>query len=141
MNNFLVKILEEYLGEELEDLDALCYAVGDFIQDRYLGNFYSNDFTYEEIERELMWNIQEILEGEEGLIDALIGEEAAEEFFSDYNCIDDKYCHFDIYTGSVVLDAEKLCQWLEVEVADKISDLNQFVKKINDTTTLKMKIE
>lgn len=139
MNKFLVQLLEKYLGESIEDINTLCESVGDFVGEFY---FSANDFTYEELERELMWCVQEVFEHEHDLIDILLGDAGAEDFFNNYNVIDARYCSFDVYTRSVLLHPEDLCRELGIKLTSEVwKSLILFSNKINNYTTLKMQIK
>ena len=64
MNNLFINLLEAYHKDKFEDYEILCNAVEGFIDENSInGDFNPWSFDYNDVEDEILWMIQEILEG------------------------------------------------------------------------------
>lgn len=144
MNNLFINLLEAYHKDKFEDYEILCNAVEGFIDENSInGDFNPWSFDYNDVEDEILWMIQEILEEKYNFTKFLL-KDKYEEFVKVYssNQIDAAYLRFDKSTHSFVIDIDILFDELNVVESKHFSEtLSQFVKMINDKTTLKLIVE
>ena len=120
MNYLFREILENHAGEEAIDcLFSLCEATRGFIHPEDVNICYLEE---SEIESEFLWAVQQKFEAAYSLLDYLVGEEKAEEEYSEIT--DYIYLEYDPYNRGFRFDEE--------------DSLNQFIDMINRGTTLKV---
>lgn len=119
-NSFLGELLKYYSGDNIEKYENLCDAVSGFIRPCHIEDFNPYTFMYDDVENEILWILQSILESDYTMVKAL----SIEPFLE---ILDVRYLDFDE---------------LEVNNEDETFFLLQkFVDKINETITLKLRID
>ena len=141
MNNLFINLLEAYHKDKFEDFVILCNAAEGFIDENSINeDFNPWSFDYNDVEDEILWMIQKILEEKYNFTKFLL-KDKYEEFVKVYssNQIDAAYLRFDKSTHSFT---DILFDELNVVESKHFSEtLSQFVKMINDKTTLKLIVE
>lgn len=135
MNYLFREILENHAGEEAIDcLFSLCEATLGFIHPEDVNICYLEEG---EIESEFLWAVQQKFEAAYSLLDYLVGEEKAEEEYSEIT--DYIYLEYDPYNQGFRFD-EDMIQTIFGEdlIKDYEDSLNQFIDMINRETTLKV---
>lgn len=134
-NSFLGELLKYYSGDNVEKYENLCDAVSGFIRPCHIEDFNPYTFMYDDVENEILWILQSILESDYTMTKAL----SIEPF---PGILDVRYLDFDESTKSIIIDSYILFDELEISNEDETFFLLQkFVDKINKTTTLKLRID
>ncbi len=135
MNYLFREILENHAGEEAIDcLFSLCEATRGFIHPEDV-NICSLEEG--EIESEFLWAVQQKFEAAYSLLDYLVGEEKAEEEYSEIT--DYIYLEYDPYNRGFRFDEDMIQTIFGEDLIEDYEDsLNQFIDMINRGTTLKV---
>lgn len=133
-NSFLGELLKCYSGDNVEKYENLCDAVSGFIRPCHMEDFSPYTFMYDDVENEILWILQSILESDYAMTKAL----SIEPF---PGILDIRYLNFDESTKSIIIESYILFYELEISNEDEtLFLLQKFVDKINKTTTLKLRI-
>lgn len=131
------QLIEKVTGSYIEKLYALCSTLDTFID---VDECVFTDFTYEDIEKELLFTVQERLERYYGLLEYLITEDDFEKFYGDNYCIDGIYLEYNKCNKAIVININSLMDYIdELDLKDNWEEyLDKYINEINNSTTLKL---
>lgn len=134
------QLIERVTVSYVEDFYALCSTLETFIDIDECFNLDFIGFTYENIEKELLFAAQERLERHYGLLEHLITEDDFEKFYEGNYCIDGMYLEYNKCNKAIVINVNSLMTYInESDLKDNWEEcLDNYINEINNSTTLKL---